>query len=155
MPILGSRTSSNGAAGYIWCRKMPSCSNGVTWPGGAINGPNGCVNIEGGVCLEPPCLADGTRPGSPDHLLDSHKHELVPVQNKRRENHKSNLFSGSSCADKVFAMRRRSPKKNLKNTKLAFCRHRFPHLQSASATSLLPISNLEKTISRRYHPHSH
>lgn len=93
VPILGSRTNNEGTLGYIWCRKMPSCSEGVTWPCRAINAPNGCSNMEAGIHLEPSCLADGTRPGSPDHLLDSHKQELLPVNNKYRDNRKSK-FSG-------------------------------------------------------------
>lgn len=68
-PVL--QTNSEGITGYIWCHKMPSCPNAFIWPSRAINGPNGHLNIAGGAHLEPSCLADGTRPGSPGHLSDS------------------------------------------------------------------------------------
>lgn len=38
VPILGSRTNNEGSAGYSWCRKMPSCSDAVTWPRRVISG---------------------------------------------------------------------------------------------------------------------
>lgn len=100
VPILGSRTNNEGTTGYIWCRKMPSCSDALMWPSGAINAPNGYLNMAGGAHLEASCSADGTRPGLPDHLLDSHNQELPPVKNKYWEKRKSNF-----CGHKLFMLR--------------------------------------------------
>lgn len=80
-----------GTTGYIWCRKTPACSDGVRRPSRAINAPNGCSNMVDGLHLDPSCLADGARAGSPHHLSDSHKQEFPPVQNKYWESRKSNF----------------------------------------------------------------
>lgn len=105
VPILVPQTNSDGTTGYIWCHKTRSCADAVMWPSRAINGPNGRLNIAGGAHLEPSCLADGTRPGSPGHLLDSHKHELAAVRKKYCQNHESNHFWCFPRANKQIRIR--------------------------------------------------